>query len=79
MFCEYKNPSKYDPDVMSVTSTLLIYVWLDFISFVNDIFINFQAVFLFTCRPAVYFGIFIESLKKIPWITSTVICNGCRQ
>lgn len=26
MFCEYKNPSKYDPDTMSVTITLLIYV-----------------------------------------------------
>ena len=69
MFCEYKNPSKYDPDTMSVTITLLIYVWLDFISFVYAIFINFQAGFLFTCCPALYFGIFIECLKKIPWMT----------
>ena len=38
MYSEYKNPSKYDPDVMSVTIfSLLIYLWLDFISFVCDI------------------------------------------
>ena len=55
--------------IFVTTLSLLIYMWLDFISFVYDIFINFQAGFLFTCRPALYFGIFLEFLKNIPWMT----------
>jgi uncharacterized protein involved in cysteine biosynthesis len=53
--------------VMSVTTlTLLIYMWLDFISYVYGIFINFEAGFLFTCCAALYFGIFVEFLKNVP-------------